>query len=146
MGDGGFGAPVIWDGGAGDDVVERGEGEVEFLSHQLDELCVDLHHFGDRADKIWVNGSWAERQIVHLSMTMRWLMTVEASSGKAFLFTDLSHISFWAHLDIRFDTAADDIDSPGCADETVDHRIIQDHGFDSLQSLVRCDRSQDSFP
>ena len=79
-------------------------------------------------------------------MAMRWLITVEASSGRAFLFAGLGHINFWAHLDVRFDTAADDIDSPGRADETVDHRIVQDDGFDRLQGPVGCDRSQDGFP
>ena len=76
---------------------------------------------------------------------MRWLITIEASSGRAFLFAGLSHIVLWAHLYIRFDTATDDIDSPGRADESVDQGNVYDHELHRHQRPCRI-RSKPGSP
>jgi len=41
-----------------------------------------------------------------------------------------------AHVYLRFDTAADDVNGPGGADQSVRRGIPEDHGFDRLQGLV----------
>ena len=50
-----------------------------------------------------------------------------------------------AHVYLRFDTAADDVNSPGGADQSVCWGIPEDDGFDRLQGLVGLDRRKDGF-
>jgi len=45
-------------GGVRDDFTERGEREIEFRCDRFEEFSVDIDHFSDRAEKIWVNGGW----------------------------------------------------------------------------------------
>jgi len=46
---------------------------------------------------------------------------------------------------LRFDTATNDIDSPGRADQRVEQRILENRGFNRFESIVGCNRSQDRF-
>ena len=51
-----------------------------------------------------------------------------------------------ARIYLRFDTATDNINGPGRANQRTDRGILENCRFDRLQSLVRFDRSQDRFP
>lgn len=84
--------------------------------------------------------------MIHLSTAIRWLITAEASSGRAFLFTGTQSHHLVVYLYLHFDTAADDVNSSGRTDETINQGNIQNHGFDRLQSPIGSNRSQDSFP
>ena len=107
-------------GGVRDYFAERGEREIEFSGDRLEEFCVDIDHFRDRAEKIWVNGDRKESRGFYLSVAIRWLITAQASSGRAFLITSAQPRSRTIHDCLRFDTAANDIDSPSCSDERTD--------------------------
>jgi len=47
---------------------------------------------------------------------------------------------------LRFNTAADDINSPGRADQSAHQGILGNHGLDCPQSLVGFNRREDGFP
>jgi hypothetical protein len=50
------------DRGICDDFTEGGEREIEFRSDRLEEFCVHIHHFRDRAEQIWVSDDqWVGR-------------------------------------------------------------------------------------
>jgi hypothetical protein len=72
-------------------------------------------------------------------------MTAQASSGSAFLITDAQSHRLVMHVYLRFDTTTDDVNSPGCTDQSVHQGISENHGFHSLQSSVRLNRGQDGF-
>ena len=82
----------------------------------------------------------------YLSVEIRWLTTAQASSGSAFLITDIQSYGLMIHVHLRFDATADNINGPSRANQSTEKRILEDDGFDCLQSFVRFDRSQDRFP
>ena len=47
---------------------------------------------------------------------------------------------------LRFNTAADDVNSPGRADKSAHQVILRNHGLDCPQSLVGFNRREDGFP
>jgi len=47
---------------------------------------------------------------------------------------------------LRFNTAADNVNSPGRADQSAHRGILGNHGLDCPQSLVGFDRGEDGFP
>ena len=49
-------------------------------------------------------------------------------------------------VSLRFNTAADDVNSPGRADQSAHQGILGNHGFDCLQSLVGFNGREDCFP
>jgi len=77
-------------------------------------------------------------------------MTAQASSGRAFLITATqSHRvvnRLVKNVCLRFNTTADDVNSPGRADQSAHQGILGDHGFDRPQSLVGFNRREDGFP
>ena len=82
----------------------------------------------------------------YLSVEIRWLITAQASSGSAFLITDIQSYGLMTHAHLRFDTTTDNINGPSRANQSTEKRILEDHRFDFLQSFVRFYRSQDRFP
>ena len=42
---------VTWDRGIRDNLTKGSEGEIEFLGDRLEELRIQIDHFGDRAEK-----------------------------------------------------------------------------------------------
>jgi len=83
---------------------------------------------------------------IYLSVAIRWLTTAQASSGRAFLITSTQSCGLARCVYLRLETTADDIDSPGRADQSVDQGIPENHRFDRFQSLVGFGRGQDGFP
>jgi len=58
----------------------------------------------------------------------------------------LSHSRLVTSVYLRFNTAADDVNSPGRADQSAHRGILGNHGFDCPQSLVGFNRGEDGFP
>ena len=52
----------------------------------------------------------------------------------------------WPKDCLRLDTTTNDIDSPGCANQRVDQRVLENYGFDRLEGIVGCSRGQNGFP
>jgi len=77
-------------------------------------------------------------------------MTAQASSGRAFLITATqSHRlvnRLVKNVYLRFNTTADDVNSPGRADQSTHQGILGDHRLDRPQSLVGFNRREDRFP
>ena len=73
-------------------------------------------------------------------------MIAQASSGRAFLITAIQSHRLVMYVCSRFNTAADNVNSSGRANESIHPGILGNHGFDSLQSLVGFNRREDGFP
>ena len=88
-----------------------------------------------------------ESQSIHLSVAIRWFITVQACSGRAFLITNICSAKH-SHAcgSVRFDTTPDKIHSPGRTDKRPDPGMLEDHRFDRSQSLIRFDRGKYGFP
>ena len=82
----------------------------------------------------------------YLSVAIRWLMTAQASSGRAFLITSTQSHRLATNVYLRFNTATDNVNSPGRADQSAHHGILGNHGFDCPQSLIGFNRREDRFP
>ena len=51
-----------------------------------------------------------------------------------------------SRVHLRFDTATDDVDSPGRAEQRAHQGVLGNYVFDRLQSLVGLDRGENGFP
>ena len=129
---------VVRDGEFRDHFAERGQWRLYFAAIGLTRSVSVSITSETELDKQSVMIIGGESQSIHLSVAIRWFITVQACSRRAFIITNVCSAKH-SHAcgNVRLDTTPD---------KRPDRGMVEDHKPDHLQSRVRFYRSKYGFP